>query len=426
MNKMLKLDITFARAFARIPIRSLMPLAFLSIGNATAQNVISGNTESIPSNTPVCTRLEFTNVSTGQQLILESDSSTGNYATTLATGTWQRKALADSHYVFTDTLEIVSNTLGDIDMIKHSPTTSTRPEWRGKILNVFKWLTATRGQPLDPQPTAERYVLNPVRLFLRRHDPVDSSSMPTAWNSTMNRVKSTIEAATNHKAQYREENSDSLGGLSWHYLPNTGPVQGKLGWTDTYVISGQEIAVADCYLNTLHIQEADTAGVFRTGLKEWLRGNNLGARTPPEPNYILAGGDYNGTIHPDEGKTLEILSSFRKSATNMWAYSDSVYTGPISSVSDNCNQAAEFRLMQNYPNPLNPSTIISFSLARSTNVTLRVYNILGQAIATIVSENLNPGIYSRQWNASNVGSGVYYCRLQAGEFVQTKKLIVLR
>jgi hypothetical protein len=87
---------------------------------------------------------------------------------------------------------------------------------------------------------------------------------------------------------------------------------------------------------------------------------------------------------------------------------------------------ATFSLVQNYPNPFNPSTTISFSIPRSTYTTLTIYNTLGQEIATLVSDNLNPGTYSKPWNATNVASGVYFYKLTAGESVQTKKLILMK
>ena len=77
-------------------------------------------------------------------------------------------------------------------------------------------------------------------------------------------------------------------------------------------------------------------------------------------------------------------------------------------------------------NPFNPTTTISFSIPRSAYTTLTIFNTIGQDIATLVTGNLNPGTYSKQWNANGVVSGVYYYRLQAGGFVQTRKLLLLR
>lgn len=85
-----------------------------------------------------------------------------------------------------------------------------------------------------------------------------------------------------------------------------------------------------------------------------------------------------------------------------------------------------YQLDQNYPNPFNPSTTISFSIPRPTYTTLKIFNTLGQEITTLTSDQLNPGTYSTEWNTGNIASGVYFYRLQAGDFVQTKKLVLLR
>jgi len=85
-----------------------------------------------------------------------------------------------------------------------------------------------------------------------------------------------------------------------------------------------------------------------------------------------------------------------------------------------------FELKQNYPNPFNPSTIINYGLPKTANVSLKIFNSLGQEVALLVNnEERSPGYYQVQWNA-NVPSGIYFYRLQAGDFVETKKMILLR
>lgn len=85
-----------------------------------------------------------------------------------------------------------------------------------------------------------------------------------------------------------------------------------------------------------------------------------------------------------------------------------------------------FALQQNYPNPFNPSTRITFSLPSTLHCSLRIFNLLGQQVATLVDVEKEAGRYSLEWNASNVPTGVYFCRLEAGGFVQTKKLALIR
>jgi photosystem II stability/assembly factor-like uncharacterized protein len=86
-----------------------------------------------------------------------------------------------------------------------------------------------------------------------------------------------------------------------------------------------------------------------------------------------------------------------------------------------------FVLKQNYPNPFNPSTTIQFSLPRSGYVTLKVYDMLGAEVATLVAENLFAGKHQVEWNAGALTGGVYFYRLQqAGGAIQTKKLILVK
>jgi len=86
----------------------------------------------------------------------------------------------------------------------------------------------------------------------------------------------------------------------------------------------------------------------------------------------------------------------------------------------------EFSLSQNYPNPFNPSTYIEFALPKSEYVTVKIYDILGRGVTTLVDEKKEAGRYNVQWNASGFASGVYFCTMRAGAFVQTNKLLLVR
>ena len=86
----------------------------------------------------------------------------------------------------------------------------------------------------------------------------------------------------------------------------------------------------------------------------------------------------------------------------------------------------KYTLMQNYPNPFNPVTNISFALPEKANVKLTVYNILGKEIATLINGNLSAGEHTVSFDASNLSSGVYFYRIQAGNFTSTRKMTYLR
>jgi len=92
----------------------------------------------------------------------------------------------------------------------------------------------------------------------------------------------------------------------------------------------------------------------------------------------------------------------------------------------NENLPKGYVLDQNYPNPFNPSTNIGFSIPKSEFITLKVYNILGEEVATLVSEKLTAGKYKYDWKASGLASGVYYYQLVAGNYRELKKMILLR
>jgi hypothetical protein len=83
-------------------------------------------------------------------------------------------------------------------------------------------------------------------------------------------------------------------------------------------------------------------------------------------------------------------------------------------------------LHQNYPNPFNPSTTIRFQLPRASHVTLTVYDVLGREVSVLVNEGKDAGVHEVKFDGSNLASGVYFNRLQAGEFVQIRKLVLLR
>jgi hypothetical protein len=84
-----------------------------------------------------------------------------------------------------------------------------------------------------------------------------------------------------------------------------------------------------------------------------------------------------------------------------------------------------YALAQNYPNPFNPSTTIRYSLPNRSHVTLTVFNTLGQQVSTLVQTEQDAGYREVQFNAQNLPSGVYFYRLQAGSFTETKKLLLV-
>jgi hypothetical protein len=107
----------------------------------------------------------------------------------------------------------------------------------------------------------------------------------------------------------------------------------------------------------------------------------------------------------------------------------SVFTlsrNPISNINETDPLAVSFSLEQNYPNPFNPSTKITWHSTVSANQSIKVYDVLGNEIAILVDEFRVSGTYEVEFHPGDLPSGIYFYRLQAGDFIQTKKMILIK
>jgi hypothetical protein len=124
-------------------------------------------------------------------------------------------------------------------------------------------------------------------------------------------------------------------------------------------------------------------------------------------------------------KIKYVAENLRNSA-NVNAHPEWYIPGGASAVSQQSAVVKNFALRQNYPNPFNPSTRIEFSVPKSTFVMVKVFNLLGEEVATLASQEVNAGRYTVDWNAGSAPSGVYFYRLTAGSFVDTKKMMLMK
>jgi hypothetical protein len=125
-------------------------------------------------------------------------------------------------------------------------------------------------------------------------------------------------------------------------------------------------------------------------------------------NYILT-----GFTQPDSGADSDI-----------WLV---CLGGETLAVGDFTNQQpGEFELNAAYPNPFNSSTVISYEVPTTSLVNISIYNILGQSVATLVNKSVNPGSYSVVWNAEDIPSGVYFCKMEGNGFERVRKIVLLK
>ncbi|MFA6542318.1 MAG: YCF48-related protein [Bacteroidota bacterium] len=144
------------------------------------------------------------------------------------------------------------------------------------------------------------------------------------------------------------------------------------------------------------------------------------------------GDSYTNQIQTYTGQPLTAFATYRHGNTlHIWVTGDGMtvlhQTAYVTSAPDDVGQTiSSFSLSQNYPNPFNPSTTFHFTLAAAGNVTLTVFDVIGRETAVLVSEKLEAGEHSRVWNASDLPSGIYFYRMQAGTYSETKKLLLLK
>jgi len=130
--------------------------------------------------------------------------------------------------------------------------------------------------------------------------------------------------------------------------------------------------------------------------------------------------------------SIRSLGIFRAGGPQEYVYAGTtsgVYrsSAQITSIHENvATLPLTFQLLQNYPNPFNPSTVVEFVLPRREHVSLKVFNVLGQVVATLADDEFPAGVHSVRWDASAVSSGVYFYRLQSADFTGTRKLVFMK
>jgi hypothetical protein len=219
--------------------------------------------------------------------------------------------------------------------------------------------------------------------------------------------------------------NDDLGTSAWQWFGTMSVApNGRIDvvWLDTRDDPGT-------YLSSLYYSFSEDNG------QTWSQNERLSTAFNPHVGWPQQNkmGDYFDMISDDEGVSLAWAGTFNDEED---IYYSRISQMPVSinNGQDNNRILKTFSLYQNYPNPFNPSTKIIFTIpfviARETKqsqlVTLKIYDVLGKEISTLVNEEKAPGNYVVDFVAANLPSGIYFYKLQAGSFIETKKMILLK
>lgn len=177
--------------------------------------------------------------------------------------------------------------------------------------------------------------------------------------------------------------------------------------------------------------------LYGTNLFAGSLGNGVFLLTNNSTNWIAVNTGF--PVNPVTGLISARVHALAVSGSNLIAgieegvpaMNDGIWRRPLTEIVTSTGNASNevpthFRLDQNYPNPFNPSTTISFSIPTKSFTSLKVFDVLGKQVSTLVSEELSAGRHFRTWNASTMPSSVYFYRLQSESFTETRKLVVLR
>jgi len=146
----------------------------------------------------------------------------------------------------------------------------------------------------------------------------------------------------------------------------------------------------------------------------------------PEHAGINSNGLFTWTPTQDQAnKTFQIIIAVFD-GHNIVYDTTSVKTSPVVSVKENSGIPVQYELYQNYPNPFNPSTTIQFALPEEANVTLKVYNSMGKEVVTLINKILPAGYHSIVFNATDLVSGIYFYKIEAGNFSSVRKMLLMK
>jgi photosystem II stability/assembly factor-like uncharacterized protein len=181
-----------------------------------------------------------------------------------------------------------------------------------------------------------------------------------------------------------------------------------------------------------------TPPTYKEDNKDIIERHKIFMKSTSEVYLFFSGGYYRTN---DGGGTWKRLGDFvdlhPQNSSVMWAANNGIFytsNGGVVDVEDEVPATeivSDYKLYQNYPNPFNPVTKIKFTIpsnvkSETVNMTLKVFNILGKEVATLINEEKNPGNYEVEWNASGLASGIYFYQLKTAGFIENRKMMLIK
>jgi len=282
------------------------------------------------------------------------------------------------------------------------------------------------------------YATSPDGITWTKHDgPVLEIGSEGSWDDYLTIIPKVVFLENRHMmffSGYDGEHGFSIGcarspdGIVWTKEEDFNPIlEASYSWEDNQLYTGDVLMVN----NMFEMWYAAGSGGYnlRTGYATSSDGLNWSKNDV----YVLTYGAYGEWDY----KFACLSSSYFDGETYHFWYDSEKYktsgaigyaTSTIVGVKEEVSIPVKYELNQNYPNPFNPSTIIKYNIPNESNITLKVFDVLGREVATLVNQQQKAGYYEVQFTSNNVQltSGVYFYKILAGDFVETKKMLLLR
>jgi hypothetical protein len=409
---------------------------FLSAYSLFGQNILTGKITKLPYNEPKYARVTLEDTLTHQRFVTHSDTlNEGKYEIdNIPTSTSYKISFEPQADTITiDSIQIYH--FYSIPLTINSDTTYDHPAFPFERWGLFDttaiYATKLMTHTLDRFPNHRLIRMkSPIKTYAHKTNPPDNQSQPDwAAPGYYNTIFEINAKCKNVKLAPQDTNI--VNGITYLYVEDGGMpdnAHGLLGYTENDRGNGEtkEIYHSTVWFNTQYNDPSDSGDVqFHETI--WSIGLIPSTMNTSSIFYLY------GRPRPmqlEDAKLIDMAYGIPIGYDMSGYKNDSLVTGDISTGVNigNITQAIPqaFSLGQNYPNPFNPSTNIGFRIVEVGYVTLKIFDVLGRKVTTLVNEMKQPSEYKVKWNAEGVQSGVYFYRLSTGKYTEVKKMLLLK